>query len=71
MYGYFLGMHPTILSVQVQDLLVAQVLQSESTYAVMAVLNFTRIEDSKCKGQLLGHLGGEDYKEALDLTELT
>ena len=69
MYGYFLGIHPTVLSVQ--DLLVAQVLQSESTYAVMAVLNFTRIEDSKCKGQLLGHLGGEDYKEALDLTELT
>ena len=56
---------------KMQDLLVAQVLQSESTYAVMAVLNFTRIEDSKCKGQLLGHLGGEDYKEALDLTELT
>ena len=54
-----------------QDLLVAQVLQTESTYAVMAVLNFTRREDSKCKGQLLGHLGGEDYKEALDLTDLT
>ena len=54
-----------------QDLLVAQVLQTESTYAVMAVLNFTRIEGSKCKEQLLGHLGGEDYKEALDLTEPT
>ena len=47
----------------------AQVLQPESTSAVMAVLNFTCIEDSKCKAQLLGHLGGEDYKEALDLTE--